>query len=969
MPGRQSTGPPSLPRPKAKKRKTRRALNALAIAEKEAPTQLKARRNRLGESEAPSSSKRRREPDDEDEAVEEEPSKRARKGPLFQDDENVEIGSDSSGNEWMTGQVDEDDDSELDSDEAMGESDEERFEGYTFRGSSSQTVKPRRKKTRGEAGGSSDVEQREIDLDEGDETEEEDDDFGDEGVDLVTMLDEEPEDKKVQPTKARRRAKQLSAGETEGDFAGEDSQDEEESMLSVSDSESEAANTSKLESLQNLVSSMNQQDKHAEESVPDALESMPPSEYGITSKRKLTAAALAASIKDPQLKKSLKMLSENESKSSGKRNKSQKLEVPLPKRQQDRIDRTAAYEKSKETLNRWIDTVKHNRRAEHLSFPLQDPDSAVPQGQNRLLPNSHSKPFTDLESTIKNILQESGLTAPDGQSDDRIRAFEELKSNKLPVEEVLARREELRKRRDLLFREEIRAKRIKKIKSKRYRKVHRKERERTAAHLSDTLRANGEIDSEEEKERNDRRRAEERMGAKHRESKWAKGVKYSDRMKWDEDAREGIVEMARRGEELKRRIEGKDVRDGDDSHQSSESEEDSSDVDQQTRLTDRLRTLQKEPSNDETGGKGGNRLESMDFMRRAEASRRAQNDADAENLRRDLAGEETSSDAESGEGTGRKSYGPQRKSAEPSHAVIEHNEFEEREDSDVEDKQSRRRREVDIDRDIVDLDQSRTVDMSAPNRHTLAPKQVKQDPWKSNVMRGANGSNTPEDTVLESPGDQISQQKPLRSALKGARAAQQAEHNGDASLSNPPQSNNASLNRFSINGGEEEEDGSEAEEPVVFTNAEHARRAFAGDEKLDQRFHEEKDALTKEQDDQIIDNTMPGWGSWTGIGVSKRASKPHPRQRKVTKVLGIAPENRKDAKLKDVIISEKKVKKNGKYLASQLPHPFETRAQYERSLRLPVGPEWTTKETFQGMTKPRVLMKQGVIAPMVKPIV
>jgi len=55
------------------------------------------------------------------------------------------------------------------------------------------------------------------------------------------------------------------------------------------------------------------------------------------------------------------------------------------------------------------------------------------------------------------------------------------------------------------------------------------------------------------------------------------------------------------------------------------------------------------------------------------------------------------------------------------------------------------------------------------------------------------------------------------------------------------------------------------------------------------------------------------------------------------------------------------VRKNGRYLASQLPHPFESRAQYERSLRVPVGPEWTTKETFQSGTKPRVMVKKGVV--------
>jgi U3 small nucleolar RNA-associated protein 14 len=55
-------------------------------------------------------------------------------------------------------------------------------------------------------------------------------------------------------------------------------------------------------------------------------------------------------------------------------------------------------------------------------------------------------------------------------------------------------------------------------------------------------------------------------------------------------------------------------------------------------------------------------------------------------------------------------------------------------------------------------------------------------------------------------------------------------------------------------------------------------------------------------------------------------------------------------------------------MATQLPHEFENKAQYERSLRMPLGPEWSTKETFQGATKPRVIVKQGVIKPMEKPM-
>ena len=57
-----------------------------------------------------------------------------------------------------------------------------------------------------------------------------------------------------------------------------------------------------------------------------------------------------------------------------------------------------------------------------------------------------------------------------------------------------------------------------------------------------------------------------------------------------------------------------------------------------------------------------------------------------------------------------------------------------------------------------------------------------------------------------------------------------------------------------------------------------------------------------------------------------------------------------------------------KYQSSHVPYPFETREQYERSLRMPVGQEWTSKETHQKLTMPRVIVKQGtVIDPLKAP--
>lgn len=136
------------------------------------------------------------------------------------------------------------------------------------------------------------------------------------------------------------------------------------------------------------------------------------------------------------------------------------------------------------------------------------------------------------------------------------------------------------------------------------------------------------------------------------------------------------------------------------------------------------------------------------------------------------------------------------------------------------------------------------------------------------------------------------------------------------------------------------------------------REAFAGDDVVAE-FNAAKQAEIDEDKDQEIDETLPGWGSW---------SNEKPRMQKIRKVAGINEKQRRDYKKSNVIINEKVNKKNAKYNASAVPFPFENRQQYERSLRMPIGQEWVTKDTFQRQTKPRVLVKRGtVIDPIKKP--
>ena len=91
---------------------------------------------------------------------------------------------------------------------------------------------------------------------------------------------------------------------------------------------------------------------------------------------------------------------------------------------------------------------------------------------------------------------------------------------------------------------------------------------------------------------------------------------------------------------------------------------------------------------------------------------------------------------------------------------------------------------------------------------------------------------------------------------------------------------------------------------IAFQQQELINRAFAGDG-FEQDFTLEKEAAIAEDAPKQEDLTLPGWGSWTGQGVKRRATE----RMLVKNVPGIDALKRKDAKLKNVIINEKTVKK------------------------------------------------------------
>ncbi|KAK2003453.1 Utp14-domain-containing protein [Colletotrichum falcatum] len=901
MPGRQSHGRsllPSKPAPKnlrkSKAKAQAKALDAFTIASEQYPTREK-RTPRFREIEAaPENGKKHsRENEDEDEDEdedddEEQPRRKKVKSSAGGDggNDSDEYGSDSEGNEWHYG-VNEDEDSELDSDEAFGESDEEEFQ--SFRGSKTANKGIQ---------------------DDSEEEEDDDESLGEDAIDLAQALDEYESDESMADQN----------GENSDDSDDSDSEAESPPSSDEDDDEEQEADPSKLGDLQRFIAGFGGEDD--KDTAP------------AKQKQKINLKDLGlAVVKDAQMRKSVKLMAKEE-KETSRPGAGKKLEVPLSRRQQDKLQREAAYEKANETLTRWQETIKQNRRAEHLMFPL--PQTATDAGldNHELQAITAKNSASELEQTILGIMEKSGLAMTKQEENRMKKAEAEEGLSQEALKDLVNQR---RRERELNSREAKRAKRIKKIKSKAYHRVHRKEKEREEMKLHEAMEENGEIDSEAERDAQDRARALERVGARHRDSKWAKLGAGNKRAVWDDDYRAGLHDMARREEELRKRKEGRAGGDDEGSDQSADegSDGDVSDEEggEQRKLLRQLDRIEQEKDDGPASS-----LMKMKFMQKAEAAQKKANDELIAQIRRDLGSdaEEGDSDVEVTE-VGRKKFGSAAQPAISAPALSAR-------------KQQQKKKATEGAEDDGDAPDNSAVNTgrSLTAEPSTTGSAWSSGPRKKSAKTGGKGGGP----RVEDLDNTIS--------ITAASVA-------SSGRSKPSKSKSSAVAALADGDSDDGSDSPDVHLPLAIRDIANMDKAFAGDDVVVD-FAREKAEAEVEDDDKIVDNTLPGWGGWVGEGVSGREKK-RQQGRFVTKIEGVKKADRKDAKLDKVIISEKRIKKNDKYLATQLPHPFESKAQYERSLRLPLGPEWVTKESHQEATKPRVLKKQGIIAPMLRPTI
>ncbi|XP_008824936.1 U3 small nucleolar RNA-associated protein 14 homolog A isoform X2 [Nannospalax galili] len=223
------------------------------------------------------------------------------------------------------------------------------------------------------------------------------------------------------------------------------------------------------------------------------------------------------------------------------------LELPLNKEEVKQIHREVAFNKTLQTLSKWDPVVEKNRQAEQMVFPMEREPSAF-------APIEHVfgdwKAKTPLEQEVFNLLHKNKQPV----TDPLLTPVEKASLKAMSLEEAKIRRAELQRARALQSYYEARARRQKKIKSKKYHKIEKKGKAKKALKDFEQLRKLDPSAALEELEKIEKARMMERMSLKHQNSgKWAKSKAIM--AKYDLEARQAMQEQLAKNKELTQKLQ------------------------------------------------------------------------------------------------------------------------------------------------------------------------------------------------------------------------------------------------------------------------------------------------------------------------------------------------------------------------------------------------------------------------------
>eukprot|EP00698_Gefionella_okellyi_P023065 TRINITY_DN7750_c0_g1_i1.p1 TRINITY_DN7750_c0_g1~~TRINITY_DN7750_c0_g1_i1.p1 ORF type:complete len:653 (+),score=191.32 TRINITY_DN7750_c0_g1_i1:64-2022(+) len=599
------------------------------------------------------------------------------------------------------------------------------------------------------------------------------------------------------------------------------------------------------------------------------------------------------------------------------------LTVPLGKTVTDRLQRKVAYENTSKEVSRWLPIVQKNRQAEHLSFPLNAPPK---RNVTVASMTATAESVTEMEKQIQEVLKASNMAEP------QVVEAEQLQFNKLDPDQLKEKQAQLSKVKALMFYAEIKSKRSKKIKSKKFRKVVKRQKEKQKAAALQRLQDEDPDAARELVEKEELKRIKERMTQKHANtSKWSRHALSREHQ--DDDTRQAISDQQRLRNELARK------------QRSIESESDSDHDDVQLLVSgprSRASDVNPTESSDSEDSEGN-----------------SEDDRDSD----DVSENDVSDDAAAKK---KKEANVAKKSGKAKKQQQQQTDFAIPADIDLSGPRTGRRFKTDTNgttAEPVSLPQSVTAVISQAIAATPTPTTTTST--TATVTASSTAASAPEVNPWLVPArqrktkraaddeDQQPAKQPKSEATTTAAGA-----TDEASAKGKQRNKRKRAQQLAVDEQTAfaEDDDSDNGEHMSKQQLELLQRAFAGDDVVAE-FKTDKKRVVDDGMPVVQDTFLPGWGSWTGEGARQPRNRPKRKQ-------PVAP-LRADDKLPAVILNEKRDKKIVKHLADHVPYPFKSREEYERTLRVPLAPETNTIGIHRKMIQPRVSVKKGaVIAPI-----
>ncbi|XP_062215639.1 uncharacterized protein C57A7.06 [Phragmites australis] len=625
--------------------------------------------------------------------------------------------------------------------------------------------------------------------------------------------------------------------------------------------------------------------------------------------------------------------------------------APLPKVERDKLDRKVTYKLSSAEVTRWEGLVTRNRQAPTLYF-----ENDVNLGVNTVgAIASDFKPRTKFEKAMAEIVYSREMMEAHKNDGAKI-----LELNKIDVEDVRERQNRLAKMRSLLFRHEMKAKRVKKIKSRTYHRMLKKDKLKAAS-------ADLDADPEAVKDyarKQEFKRAEERMTLKHKNtSKWAKRILKRGLSVQDEGTRAAITAQLQQNTLLTRKMNSmKD--DSSSSEESSDDDEDGNESEAKLLNKGKAKILKVLEEDDEIPKSG---VFSLPFMERAmkkheeatyEEARQALEEYD-ESLRK-LEDDNTEQNEDSIKVTGKRTFGPVKNTHEEVNKRPKLEDTDNHSDSeyDSDSAQHLGNNEVIKKQDDIQLGTA-LLDDEPQNDLFVSFNDITENPGPKTTFEVGMFADNSWKKVKSSKGNDNSNINGITNKSKSQvpsivdRNPKQQDHNSDSELEEEM-----------VEGFLTISDTKETYE--LPPQADLIRQAFAGDD-VEAEFEKDKmEVLNEENPEPEKPALVPGWGQWTDIQKKKGLPSWMVKEHEIAKRnREEALKRRKDSKLKHVIISEHVDKKAEKLLVRNLPFPYTSKDVYEQSIRMPIGPDFNPAISVSALNRPAIVKKPGVI---IKPI-